>query len=159
MGSPQSSRAKDLARLIGHSMGLASLVDRSTMITRVRSGTLAHLLLVSGVVLIVSAATVHAQINPFKGYRGPTLNKQDLALGGEAARKLLDNDQAEIGKSETWTNPDTGHRGTITVLGSFQRQGMACRSVKSLVEYKPPAKPRTLTLRFCRLPTGEWKLL
>jgi surface antigen len=115
--------------------------------------------LVGAALALCSATAAYAQINPFRGYKGPTLNSQDIALGREAARKLLDNDNAAVGGSEQWENADTGHHGTITLLNLFQRSGMPCRTLQSRVEYKAPAKPRTLTLKVCRTQAGEWKLL
>src|ERR1700761_3496758 len=64
----------------------------------------------------------HAQINPFRGYRGPTLSKEDLDSGQAAAGKLLNEDQAEVGKAEDWTGPTSGNTGSISVQKTFQRQ-------------------------------------
>jgi surface antigen len=109
--------------------------------------------------LVLLSVQAEAQINPFRGYKGPTLNSQDIALAREAARKLLDNGNAAAGSSEQWENADSGHFGTITLMGEFQRSGMPCRTLQSRVEYKQPSKPRTTTLKACRTPSGEWKLL
>jgi len=115
--------------------------------------------MLAGAALALCSATAQAQINPFRGYRGPTLNSQDYTLAREAARKLLDNDSAPIGSSEQWQNADTGHGGTITLMSLFHRSGMPCRTLQSRVEFKAPDRPRTLTWRACRTPAGEWKLL
>jgi len=109
--------------------------------------------------VLLLSTQAEAQINPFRGYKGPALNSQDIALAREAARKLLDSGSATAGSSEQWENADSGHFGTITLMGQFQRSGMSCRTLESRVEYKQPSKPRTTTLKACRTPSGEWKLL
>jgi hypothetical protein len=117
-------------------------------------------IILGGVILAAWPSGAHAQINPFRGYKGPTLSKEDYAAGNAAAQKLLTDDQAELGKSEPWTGPTSGNTGTITVEKSFRRQGMDCRALKSEVRYKKnPASPRTLNLNVCRLHSGEWKLM
>jgi surface antigen len=115
--------------------------------------------MLAGGVLMLCIAAAQAQINPFRGYKGPTLNSQDYSLAREAARKLLDNDSAAVGSAEQWENADSGHHGTITLMNLFQRSGMPCRTLQSRVEYAAPAKPRTVTLRACHTQAGEWKLL
>jgi hypothetical protein len=102
----------------------------------------------------------HAQINPFRGNKGPTLSKEDLGAGRAAADKLLTDDHGEVGKSEEWTGPTSGNHGTISVQRAFKRQGRDCRALRSDVRYKKiPGPPRTLNLDVCRLQTGEWKLM
>jgi surface antigen len=115
--------------------------------------------MLAGAVLVLCSTAAQAQINPFRGYKGPTLSSQDYTLAREAARKLLNNDSAAVGSSEQWQNADTGHGGTITLMSLFQRSGMPCRTLQSRVEYKAPDKPRTVTLKACRTQAGEWKLL
>src|SRR4051794_35106599 len=57
----------------------------------------------------------HGQINPFRGYRGPTLTREDLDAGRAAAQKLLESDQPSVGQAESWTGPTTGNHGTLTI--------------------------------------------
>jgi hypothetical protein len=102
-----------------------------------------------------------AQINPFRGYKGPTLSKDDLATAQAAADKLLTEDQAQVGKSEDWAGPASGNTGSISVQKAFRRQGMECRELRSEVRYKkaPTSSPRTFNLNVCRIKSGEWKLM
>jgi surface antigen len=102
-----------------------------------------------------------AQINPFRGYKGPTLSKEDLDSGQAAAGKLLHEDQAEVGKSEDWAGPTSGNTGSISIQKTFQRQGMECRVLRSEVHYKktPTSPASVLNLNVCRIKTGEWKLM
>jgi hypothetical protein len=84
-----------------------------------------------------------------------------LDSGQAAAGKLLNDDQAAMGKSEGWTGPTSGNTGTISVQKTFQRQGMDCRALRSEVHYKktPNAPPRVFNLNVCRIKTGEWKVM
>ncbi|MDR3529247.1 MAG: RT0821/Lpp0805 family surface protein [Rhodopila sp.] len=113
-----------------------------------------------GLLIAVWPTDARAQINPFRGYKGPVLPKEDLEAGQAAARKLLTEDQAQVGKAEAWTGPKSGNQGTVSVLRAFKRQGMDCRALKSEVRYREDSSsPRTLNLNVCRLPSGEWKLM
>lgn len=111
--------------------------------------------------LSVWSTSVHAQINPFRGYRGPTLSKEDLASGRAAAGKLLNEDQAQVGKSEDWAGPTSGNTGSISVQKAFRRRGMECRGLRTEIRYKRAltSSPKVLNLDVCRIKTGEWKLV
>jgi surface antigen len=109
-------------------------------------------------IVCLSSASAHAQINPFRGYKGPVLSKADLEQGMQAADKLLKADGAKVGASEAWTGPTSGNSGTLTVQSAFERKGSTCRSLRSVVEYKAGTK-RTWTLNVCRVANGDWKLV
>jgi surface antigen len=115
--------------------------------------------LIFSVFLAAWPSDAGAQINTFRGYKGPVLSKEDLASGQAAANKLLTEDQAQVGKSEDWAGPTSGNTGSISVQKAFQRQGMECRTL-SEVRYKiASASPWTFNLNVCRIKTGEWKLM
>ena len=65
--------------------------------------------------------------NPF-GRGGLALTKQDLALQKETRRTLLD-DQPE-GTSLRWSNSESENSGTLTLLRTFQRNGLDCWRVR-----------------------------
>jgi surface antigen len=109
-------------------------------------------------VVCLFSVSAHAQINPFRSYKGPVLPKADLEQGTQAADKLLRTDKATVGASESWTGPKSGNSGTLTVQSVFERKGNTCRSLQSVIEYKGGTK-RTWTLNVCRLPNGDWKLV
>lgn len=112
--------------------------------------------------LVVSAvgweSTAHAQLNLFQGYKGPTLTQEDINARSAAAQKLLNDDAASVGQTETWAGPKTGNQGTLTIRKVFERSGMPCRSVASEVAYKKTQTRRTFTVTACRIANGEWKL-
>ena len=115
-------------------------------------------LLILGVLSAVWPNSANAQINPFRGNSSATLTKQDIEAGKAAAGKLLNDDQAEVGKSEEWVSPTSGNQGTITVLRSFKGQGMDCRALQSEIRYhKSSTSPRKYELNLCRVKNGEWK--
>lgn len=125
-----------------------------------RRSRLIAMLMVGGFLSAWSTGA-HAQINPFRGYKGPTLSKEDLASGRAAAGKLLNDDQGQVGKSEDWAGPTSGNTGSISVQKTFQRQGMDCRGLRSEIRYKKDSTshPKVLNLNVCRTKTGEWKLM
>jgi hypothetical protein len=109
-------------------------------------------------VLCLWSAGAHAQINPFRSYKGPVLSKADLDQGRQAADRLLNADAGKVGASEIWTGPTSGNSGTLTVQSAFERKGSTCRSLRSVVNYKAGTK-RTWTLNVCRVANGEWKIV
>ncbi len=59
----------------------------------------------------------------------------------------------------TWTNPASGHSGTITLLSKSVRRGLPCERI----EYRTmePGSARLhgrYVFTSCRLPDGTWKL-
>ena len=126
---------------------------------RPRSGrqTLLTGLAVATAMMCLGTAGAHAQINPFRGNKGPVLSKADIEQGTQAADKLLKADGAKVGASEPWSGP-TGNSGTLSVASAFERKGSTCRSLRSVVDYKG-GKKRTWTLNVCRVANGDWKLV
>jgi hypothetical protein len=134
---------------------------RSYWGTRIfRQGSRLIVVLIGGL-LTAWPSGADAQINPFRSYHGPTLDKEDLASGQAAANKLLTEDQAQIGKSEDWAGPTSGNSGSVSVQTAFEQKGMKCRTLRLEVRYKkaPASPPRILTFNVCRIKTGEWKLM
>ncbi len=126
-----------------------------------RMAKLAVLLLAGSMLTISHATAAKAQmVNPFGGYTGPTLNKDDYNLAGGVVTKLLNEKPAAVGRYENWSNPVSGNHGKFTILSIFTSKDMPCRKVKGDVIYgKASAHPRSITLDACQLPTGEWKTL
>jgi surface antigen len=112
---------------------------------------------IAAVFLLCMGAAAHAQINPFRSYRGPTLSQADLDEGTKAAARLLGDNPKPVGTVETWTGPKSGNRGTLTVERAYQRDGQPCRAIRSRVTYKSGTQ-RTFLLDTCRV-AGQWKLM
>jgi surface antigen len=60
------------------------------------------------------------------------------------------------GEAETWYNPDSGNRGTITPQPSFEAtDGEYCREYQQTVTIGD--EPETAYGTACRMPAGTWK--
>src|SRR5262247_1622112 len=71
------------------------------------------------------------------GFAGNALDQRDKRLAAEAQQRALET--APTGKSVSWTNPDTGHTGTITPERTYQANGTYCREFQSnvIIDGKP----------------------
>jgi len=98
-----------------------------------------------------------AQINPFRGSRNG-LRGDDFALMNAAASQLYQQDTVADGATSHWSNPKTGDGGTVTVLHSFERTGMACRRVRYVIRLRGVTGQRVYTLNWCKTASGEWKI-
>jgi hypothetical protein len=58
-----------------------------------------------------------------------------------------------------WSNPASGHSGTITLLSKFARKGMPCEKIEYVIKSsKQGEKPERYVFTSCQLPDGTWKL-
>src|SRR5206468_7417746 len=88
------------------------------------------------------------------GLVGNMLDERDKRLAAEAQQKALET--APTGKPVAWTNPDTGHTGTITPTKTYQANGSYCREFQSNVVID--GKPDKAWGTACRQPDGSWKV-
>ena len=98
-----------------------------------------------------------AQHNPFYDSE-LALTDQDLQPLEAAAAKLFNMDQPKIGSVETWNNPATGVRGTVTLTRAEQRNGLPCRTLRYVILNPRLARPTDVALNWCRTEAGEWKI-
>jgi surface antigen len=109
---------------------------------------------VAGWALLTAA---QAQVIPFQGNFGPGLSPEDSQLLFESVARLNAAEPSQVGRSETWSNPQTKSHGTSTIIRVFHSSGMACHLVRHhIVSGRPPARDYRLT--WCRTSTGEWKI-
>ncbi len=99
-----------------------------------------------------------AQMSPFLNQFDNTLNGDDMNAIMAAGQRLYGRADVADGASDTWANPKTGNRGTITVLQSFTHEGMTCRRVRYDNRVAGLANTRSYTLNWCKTPAGEWKI-
>ncbi len=116
------------------------------------------------IVMLCSACAfpvaAQAQVNPFRSSRvGSGLNQDDLKALGAASQRLYTEGGVADGASDTWSNPKSGNSGTVTVLGSFQRQGNACRKLRYDIRLRQRKGARSYTLSWCHMPDGSWKVI
>ena len=104
---------------------------------------------------IALPTAAQAQVNPFRG--GPGLSPEDNRLLFDSIERLNAAEPAKVGRSETWSNPQTNTSGTSTILRVFHSRGMTCHLVRNhIVAGQPPGHDYRLT--WCRTPSGEWKI-
>ena len=88
------------------------------------------------------------------GLAGNALDQRDKRLAAEAQQKALES--TPTGTPVAWTNPDTGHSGTITPVKTYQSGGTYCREFQSNVVID--GKPDKAWGTACRQPDGSWKV-
>src|SRR4051794_11888540 len=71
-------------------------------------------------------------------------------IGGDMLRNAPD------GESRPWSNPQTGHSGTITVIRSYKRGGMPCRDAR--VNSQLNERNVAYVLPACQVADGSWKI-
>ena len=88
------------------------------------------------------------------GLAGNMLDQRDKRLAAEAQQKALES--TPTGTPVAWSNPDTGHSGTITPVKTYQSGGTYCREFQSdvIIDGKPDKAWGTA----CRQPDGSWKV-
>ena len=86
------------------------------------------------------------------------LTAQDRAIIRDTVQREIHGRRADTVSS--WTNPASGHSGTITLLRRFARQGMACEEIEyRIMTAQPMERPERFVFNSCRLPNGSWKLV
>ena len=89
------------------------------------------------------------------GYIGGQLDKADRERADRTTQQALENSQT--GQVAQWSNPDSGHSGTITPIRTFQRDGRSCRDFKQAIYID--GKVQEATGVACRTPDGSWKIV
>jgi surface antigen len=87
-------------------------------------------------------------------FAGNALDQRDKRLAAEAQQRALEN--APTGKPVAWTNPDTGHAGTVTPTRTYQSAGGYCREFQNNVTIG--GKDEKAYGTACRQPDGSWKV-
>ncbi len=125
-----------------------SLRDRVTAARR-RNPRAARRPLRAGMLVLVLALAVAACGTR---YRTPEPTVQDRAVMAEATQTGLE-DKA-TGEGLNWTNPKSGHRGTVTPLRTFEDDGRPCREYQQTVTIEGTTLTAVGTA--CRDDDGEW---
>jgi surface antigen len=88
------------------------------------------------------------------GAVGDMLDQRDKELAMKATQQSLES--ARTGESIEWTNPDSGHSGSITPTETYQSaDGAYCRKYTQSIIVKDEAVESFGTA--CRQPDGTWK--
>lgn len=113
------------------------------------STTLA-LLLLAGAVNTAYAANVRW----LKDSALSKMTTEDMEILRSAARNVLD--YGPDNESRRWDNAQTGARGVVTPLDSFERDGMFCRRLEAFSEVKGVSGRGVYV--FCRQEDGTWRI-
>ena len=79
---------------------------------------------------------------------------EDFSMLQNSGVKAL-NDNVD-GKTNSWTNPETNHSGSITPLNSSVIDGMQCRKTK--ITNQTETNKGEVVFTFCKV-KGRWKVL
>jgi surface antigen len=87
---------------------------------------------------------------------GAQLDCKDQQYHAETAQKAFETEPT--GTTATWSNPDTGHAGSITPTKTYQTaSGTNCRDFTQTVEVNGQKQDGHGTA--CRQPDGTWKIV
>jgi surface antigen len=87
------------------------------------------------------------------GLVGNMLDDRDKKMAAESANRALET--APSGKPVAWSNPDSGHSGTVTPVRTYQSDGTYCREYQQTVTIGGKQEQSYGTA--CRQPDGSWK--
>ena len=88
------------------------------------------------------------------GLAGNMLDQRDKRMAAETQQRALET--APTGKPVAWTNPDSGHSGTVTPKRTYQSGGAYCREFQN--EVIIDGKKGNAYGTACRQPDGSWKV-
>jgi surface antigen len=88
------------------------------------------------------------------GLAGNMLDQRDKRMAAEAQQRALET--APTGRPVAWTNPDTGHSGTVTPTRTYHSDRGYCREFQNAVVID--GKNENAYGTACRQPDGSWKI-
>ena len=88
------------------------------------------------------------------GLAGNMLDQRDKRMAAEAQQRALET--APTGNPVAWTNPDTGHSGTVTPTRTYHSDRGYCREFQNTVVID--GKNENAYGTACRQPDGSWKV-
>ena len=89
------------------------------------------------------------------GAAGTLLDQRDRQLAAQAQQRALE--VTPTGTPVAWTNPDSGHQGTVTPVRTFQQaDGRYCREFQN--EVIIGGQPERGFGTACRMPDGSWQI-
>ena len=87
---------------------------------------------------------------------GQSLDRADQMYASRSTQTALE--RAPVGTATTWTNPDSGHSGTVTPVRTYQTAGgQYCREYQQSVTVNGQSQSAYGTA--CRQPDGSWKIV
>ena len=87
---------------------------------------------------------------------GRSLDKADQAYAAQTYQTTLE--QAPVGQTNTWVNPDSGNQGSYTPVKTYQADnGRYCREFQQTVTVGGQTESAYGTA--CRQPDGSWQIV
>lgn len=105
-------------------------------------------------VLAAAAPAFAAYIDLLKDSPISYFTEEDQEIFNKTLKDTL-NDGAD-GETRTWSNSNTGASGEMTALGTFDRNGLTCRTLSVINNADGLSATRKFT--FCKTEPGEWKI-
>jgi len=108
--------------------------------------------LMASALLTVAMAAAASNLNFMKDAPFTHFNEQDLQLFKQTLDETLE--KGSVGEVRRWSNPKTTAAGDISVLRTFERAALPCRTVS----ISNAAKGRTAagSYSLCKQATGKW---
>lgn len=87
---------------------------------------------------------------------GKSLDRADRTYANQTANAALERNQS--GQTSSWSNPDSGHSGSVTPIRTVRSSGGApCRDYETTVTID--GRTETAVGRACRQTDGTWKVV
>lgn len=105
----------------------------------------------------IAATAIGAVIGAAIGSEiGRRLDERDRQMYAQAATQAADSGQ--VGQAQTWENPQSGNRGTVTPTSQVYRggNGRDCRNFSETITLKD-GKSETINGRRCKNADGSWE--
>jgi surface antigen len=85
------------------------------------------------------------------------LTKHDLAIMRGLVNAKIHG--RSVGATASWSNPDSGNYGTMTLVRKYSVNGRPCESIGyTLATRKMPVAPEHYRLNSCLQPDGQWRI-
>jgi surface antigen len=86
------------------------------------------------------------------------LTRQDLAIIRHTVN--ADVHGKPVGTTATWSNPESGNSGKISLVNKFTRNGQQCETLDyRLTTTRRPVGPEHYRLSSCLQSDGQWRLI
>jgi 17 kDa outer membrane surface antigen len=109
--------------------------------------------------LLLSMQIGPASAQSFPLIYGPPsgITGEDIELIRRAVEPLFLSDS--IGALARWDNPKSGNTGAVRLRKIYEMKGMSCRELLYTTQYRGKAQPSVTKVDWCKIPSGEWKLV
>jgi len=109
--------------------------------------------------LLLSLQIGAASAQSFPLIYGPAsgITREDIDLIKRAAEPLFQVDV--VGVVAHWENANSGNSGAVRLRNIYELKGLSCRELLYTTQYRDRKQPSVTHVDWCRIATGEWKLV